>query len=151
MLKNFLKKVKNGFTLVELILVIAIIALITSIVITYLLRTQKSSKDIRVIEDMDLFRKKANLNFQMNGNFDNVCCGVAPCDEDVKKICDDADNLNSSYSGIAVFASVSPAQNYCAKIQLNAGDWYCVDSTLESKRYSGDPDCGIGDYTCKTD
>ena len=151
MTELLLKKKKNGFTLIELILVLAIIALIASIILTSLQKVQKSSKDTRIIEDMDMFRKKANLVFQTSGNFDTVCCGVAPCDADVNKICDDTDSFNGGYPGIAVYTPTSPAQDYCAKIRLNVGDWHCVDSTLESKRYSSEPDCGSGDYTCKTD
>ncbi len=151
MVKIFSKKTKDSFTLIELLVVLAIIGLISSITLTYLLNTQKSSKDTRIKEDMDLFRKRANLVYQTEEDYDNICCGVAPCDSDIKKICDDADNLNGGFSGIAVFKPASPSQSYCAKIQLNSGNWYCTDSTLESKQYSADPDCLAGDYTCATD
>ena len=151
MAKIFLNKTKGGFTLIELLVVLAIIVLIVSIGLTYLLNTQKSGKDTRIISNMDLFRKRANLVYQTEGDFDNICCGVAPCDSDIKKLCDDADNLNGGFGGISVNKPASPSQSYCAEIKLNSGDWYCVDSTLESKQYGADPDCLAGDYTCATD
>ncbi len=164
MLEIFLGKPKKSFTLVELLVVVAIIALLSGIGATYLVGYQKRSKDGRIIATMDLFRKTADIVYQNEVDYDCVCdgtatnpkpagCTAATCNGDIIKISNDINGLNAtSQTDLRIYRypATSGATAYCAEVQLNFG-WYCVDSTLESRQYDSDPDCLTGDYTCKTD
>lgn len=52
MLQNLTKKTRSGFTLVEIMIVVAIIALLAAIAVPNFLRARKRSQATRILEDL---------------------------------------------------------------------------------------------------
>lgn len=70
--KDFLKKrqrYQNGFTLIELIIVIAIITLLSAIVLTSLSTSRDRSKDTAIIQSVVEYRKLLELEKQDTGSY----------------------------------------------------------------------------------
>jgi len=151
---KLLKTGKKGFTLVELLVVVVIIALIVSIAFTYLVNAQKRSRDAGITADMDGIRKTANLVFNQDGDYDCVCvtppAGCSTCNEQVVKAAADIDKLNGTLPALAIYRNLtSNATSFCAEVQLNLGSWYCVDSNLKSKTYTSPPVCSSSFFACE--
>lgn len=142
-------KKKKNFTVIELLVVFSLLALVATIVLISIRSTREQSKDARIIESMDFFRKRANLVYQSDTHYDNICCGLSHCDSEIDKICKEVDFWNGNYPGIAIYKSNSPSQEYCAEVQLNSNKWYCVDSELNAFATNSDPICASGSYKCK--
>lgn len=147
MLKTFLRKTKDGFTLIELILVLAIIALIASIILTYLLNTQKSSKDARIALEMDQIRKGAEVYKDQQTSYAGFSCSTT--NPNINKLCDD---INAQNGGTDPTISVkADGSQYCAYVvsASSSSDWYCVDFNGKSIKTTTNPS-GVGYCTATT-
>ena len=63
----------RGFTIVELIVVIAIIGIIAGIILTSLNDARVDGVDAKVISEMDAISKRASIEQVQFGTFDVVC------------------------------------------------------------------------------
>ncbi|MEK7542518.1 MAG: type II secretion system protein [Patescibacteria group bacterium] len=119
----------RGFTLIELLVVIAIIGLLAGIVLVSLGGAQDSARDARIVAAMSNFRTQAEIEASQSpvGSYADVLCTVAP----FTTLCTEV----TAQGGTAVTIT-KPTTNsdYCAWTQLNAADYYCVDSTLRAVR-----------------
>jgi len=145
------KKKRRGFTLIELLVVIAIIGILASIVLVSLGSARTRARDGRIIASMSQLRTTAEIISQNDGDYDNVDCTIAG--GDTKKLCDDINlqTIATTIADIAIYRSATPANSYCAKVQMNSLYWCCVDSTLVSKcDYTAavPPSCTATDFTC---
>lgn len=71
-------KVRSGFTLVELIVVIAIIGLLASILTTWLNDTRKKSRDARRIADLKQIQLATQLYFDKNAGYPSTLSLLVP-------------------------------------------------------------------------
>lgn len=113
---------QKGFTLIELLVVIAIIGLLAGIVLVSLGGARDSARDARMITSMGQYRSLAEIDNANDGNYANVGTDTAPSTAYQTLMDDIADQGGTSP------LTVATATAYCAKIQLNNLDWYCVDS-----------------------
>ena len=60
---------RKGFTLVELVIIIAILTLLASIAVTYSIKASKLAKGSQIIANMNLCETAINLYFSQNGRF----------------------------------------------------------------------------------
>ena len=68
-------KFRTGFTLVEIMIVVAIIAIIASIAIPNLVRAQQMARDAKRIADLKQIRNALELFFSDNGYYPQSDCG----------------------------------------------------------------------------
>jgi len=71
---NQSKKNKKGFTLVELLVVVAIIALLASVVLASINTARAKSRDAKRFEDMHNFQDALDLYFNANGSYPIANC-----------------------------------------------------------------------------
>ena len=140
------KLYEKGFTLIELLVVIAIIGILSSVVLVSLGGAKDRANDARIISDMDQIRTQAEIVDGNKGNVAMVQCtdsgnaAATPydaADADIKTLCADVATLGDGsvtiYYDVAVTDLVGANyKEYCAYVQLNSGDYWCVDSSLYS-------------------
>ena len=142
----FLKSQKKhkAFTLIEILVVIAIIGILASIVLVSLSRTRNKAKDGRIISDMGQIRKAAEV--WQSGN--NRYTGMDADGTEIDTLIKDIEN-----QGATVTKHIGE-NYYCIYAELIAepGKVWCVDSGLNSLKLDGAPttcsDCSDPD-TCK--
>ncbi len=118
-----MKNIK-GFTLIEMLVVIAIIGLLSSVVLVALGPSRAKAKDARIISSINQVRVLAETKFS-NG----VYPAITKVDTDVVPLTKDiTDN-----GGDLVINGLSPAGGSAyaiySKLASDATKFYCVDST----------------------
>jgi len=158
MFQIFPKK-HRGFTLIEMLVVIAIIGILAGMILVALGGMRAKAKDSRIIAEMGQLRNAAPLYYADNGNsFNGLGCSVA--NPNISALCTDI----AAQGGITPSDEVTPTygvdiitdndQVYCAEVKLNSGKYWCVDSQGRSARYDENtlpttPACATGGpYTC---
>jgi len=147
---NKLSAGKKGFTIIELIVVIAIIAILASIVLVNVTQYINKSKDGAAIADLDAMRTNAGAFFASNnGTYNGFETGatyttVASCtatgiDSSFTTPCVGLINAGydangSTTTGIVTSCDVascgSGATKWCAMVTLKATtNTYCIDSS----------------------
>ncbi len=119
---------RKGFTLIELMVVIAVIGILSSLVLVTYPTAQGRANDGVIMSDADQIRVAAEVFYGINGSYS----GLAD-DTDVAALVADADSRNGADETDFVF--VFPAAgfaNYCASIEMNSGQYWCVDSRYHS-------------------
>ena len=153
---------ENSFSLIELLVIIAIVAILSAVVINALVGARDSSKDARVISAMAQLRSEATVVKHSDGNYTNISCVIddtdpagekCTCsDSEIDKLCEDISTNDDQTPGDNLLIRIDEAsdnEHYCAYVHLqSSGQNLCIDSHLTNDRYSGDPGCVAG---CDTD
>lgn len=125
-----------GFTIIELVVVIAIIAVLSAIVLTNVLQYIGKGRDTAIKGQVGQMRTAAVKFFDDNGKYDNMCISGTECYTIKSNIL----NLHGQFSSIFATGGV-----YCFSVILNSGGHWCVDNT----GYTGSSDnCNSSPYSC---
>ncbi|MCH8741742.1 prepilin-type N-terminal cleavage/methylation domain-containing protein [Patescibacteria group bacterium] len=127
----------TGFTLIELLVVIAIIGILAGIVLVALGGARDRAKDAKIMVNMHQIRNTAELIFSGDGDYGTVRCGGFDPDSNIVALCNDISDQGSTVS----INRSSGNLKYCAEVQLNSGEWWCVDYKLRSAQYDNNPIC----------
>ena len=137
MLKN---KKQSGFTLIELIVVVAIIGILSTIVIAFLGNARAKSKDNAVKSELNQVRTQAELYYATGSTYEGVC-DIASDDlvpKGINGMILSAGKINGYNTPVNVENQVAPrpvacndvANLWAAQVPLkNETGYYCVDYT----------------------
>ena len=146
---KFFSTKQRGFTLVELMIVIAIIGILASILIVSLRQASERSRNAKIITDIVQVRRIAEQIYTgeiMSGYTD---------------LCKDSSNFNSDdYTDLGMLqidiekyggavSCYANSDSYCVSSSFRtSGQWFCVDDEGSSIEVTGDP-CLSADSTCQ--
>jgi len=121
---------KKGFTLVEMLVVVAIIGILASTLLVIGTPARNRAKDARIVADVNQARGMAETLYN-NDNFD----AVSLTQPEIKNLADDA---TAQGGELKLNLPVSPARTYVFYSKLNIKisgntNYYCVDSNGVSK------------------
>ncbi len=148
MLQIFIKK-RQGFTLIEIMVVIAVIAILAGIVLVAFGPARKQAKDSRIESDMNQLQNFAENLYLEEGNYDNVDPVLSP---EIAALESDIIAQQGSSPGLIIEkpSSPPPADQYCVYASLNsfnncvdpgpASEFFCVDSWGTAKKVGTPPD-----------
>ena len=133
-------KINFGFTIIELIVVIAIIAVLAAIVMSNVTQYQRKGKDAAIKEQVRQIITAGTDFYYANGTFAGMCASGTKCAQIRSNI--------SNLGGTANSPNIkSDGTAYCMDFILSDGasNW-CVDST----GYSGSLDsCSAVYFACQ--
>lgn len=145
-------KFQKGFTLIELIVVIAIIGILAAVLLVNFTSTRNRAKNATIRLEMSQIRTAVESFFFRNSTYVGSCVtdngtGTTDCD----RLMFDIESQQTG-TGDDVTRPTSPftTTNWCVMVALNTpdGSW-CVDAT----GYIGAPtlasDCATTDLTCR--
>jgi len=119
---------RKGFTLIELMVVIAVIGILSSLVLVTYPTAQGRANDGVIMSDADQIRVAAEVFYGINGDYDGLAA-----DADVAALVTDANSRNGAETDFAfAFKAVADFSEYCAVIEMNSGQYWCVDSDYTS-------------------
>ena len=137
----------KGFTIIELIVVIAIIAILAAIVLVNVTVYINKAKDARINSDMGRIKTGMSGCFTIgNGATYAGCLVVGTGTPYVAKSLTD-DITTEGGTAVVVTADANATTSYCASSKLNSGNYVCIDSTGVTKS-SATSICTTTIFTC---
>jgi len=121
---------KKAFTLIELLIVIAIIGILAGIVLVSLTGALKKGKDSRIQADLQQVRNVAGMMLSDKGNYDDLCNTST---NQLNTSGDYGTQLNTIQSDITAQGSgihcYASSTEYCVSAALvSNNNYYCIDS-----------------------
>lgn len=155
------KEEKNGFTLIELMVVVAIIAILTAIVLTSLNDAKMKGNDAAVKSNLDTIRSVTELYYSENGNSylpeGGATFGILSCPiydvagtnmfSNNKSIVEATTEAAKRGNGSACYNSRS-VWAVAVGLKSKANTSWCVDSGGASRLVSSDPATSITGGVC---
>jgi prepilin-type N-terminal cleavage/methylation domain-containing protein len=136
---------QKGFTLVELLIVIAIIGVLASAVLVGFPEAVKRAKDGRLKASMAQMRTLMASAFDGYGNYDNF----STTSEDMSPLVNDVQKNSYGNTYTLVKAPLTSSDSVCVFAPLNeknGATWYCVDSLGHAGTADIDPATTSVDY-----
>jgi prepilin-type N-terminal cleavage/methylation domain-containing protein len=135
---TFLFNKKNkGFSLIELLIVIAVIGILSSIVIISLTGAKNKSRDAKVISQLSRLREAGYIYYLSHDNSyvaedgtTNICTEIINASEDPSGV----GRLVRDFKDTIVCRGPIFARTFAVSALLPSGAYWCVDSTGTSKR-----------------
>ena len=135
----------RGFTIIELVVVIAIIAILAGVVLINITQYINKGKDTAIKAQVDQIRTAAADYFAANNDsYTGMCPG------DGTTGCDQAESNITNLAGSGAYRHLKISSNsYCLSFNLSNGTAWCIDST----GYAGSNDiCNVAPahgYACQ--
>ena len=122
-MENNRQRKKNGFNLIELIIVVAIIGILAAVIFVVAGPARTKAKDNRIISDLYQLQNLAENIYMNEGDYDKVDCTIFP---EVAALCEDVDNIIGQPNSLSISNTSS---KYCAYADLSSSSKdFCVDS-----------------------
>lgn len=155
-MKTFSFDNSKGFTILELLIVIAIIGILAAVILASLSGARVKARDVAIKDEMSKMRTAAELSRAAIGSYDDVCdentdagklfrsafVRAAESGSAQSVQCNDSgsghywQNLNASLPLNTAGSAAGPDANgsyWGATIQLSDGTWFCVDHLGKSQ------------------
>jgi prepilin-type N-terminal cleavage/methylation domain-containing protein len=135
-------KFVSGFTLLELLIVIAIVGILSAVVLTRYPIALNQGKDARIMSALSQFRTQAGIVYQGDRNYNNVNCTITgnscTCSAPIlNTLCNNAQKYSDQ---ILIFLRNTDRQGFCMVAHLPGDkDYFCIDGKLYAKRYPTSP------------
>lgn len=127
-----------GFTLIEMLVVVGIIAVLSVVALTSLGPSREKARDTRIVTDVNQVRTIAELVFNADNKFDNL--SSTPYLNSIRESISKNGGLLEVHGG---------GLKYCARSKLLSNNtlYYCVDSNGFSG-YVSSTSCTSGNISC---
>ena len=135
----------KGFTIIELIVVIAIIAILAAVIITNVSQYTTKSRDTAAMEDLNTLSNAGLKYYTANSNYDNFFYTTDnTLSPDYFTVSTALTNMSYSISTSCAGGSTNCVSDtgttaWCASIQLKFDPtiYYCIDSTNKKEQGTG--------------
>lgn len=142
---------RRGFTLIELMVIVAIIGLFSALALASLGRSKNKGSDAAVQQDMRSIQQQAELysikNANSYGSTYGTACDTANTVFDGPKVQKLIEALEKANGGSGTITCHNTTSQYVVVSSLPAGGYWCVDSS----GYSGSKPSPLGssELSCK--
>ncbi|OGZ68368.1 MAG: hypothetical protein A3D44_01725 [Candidatus Staskawiczbacteria bacterium RIFCSPHIGHO2_02_FULL_42_22] len=128
---NHKKESGAGFTIIELLVVVAIIAVLTGIVLVNVTSYINKGKDAAVQGNLSSLTTNAAAYFDTNGNFTAFCADATATNP--LAAADKANDGNTTPDQVTDCDSTATTWVACGQLKVTSTDYFCVDSTGTKK------------------
>lgn len=125
-------KKENGFTIIELMIAIALIGLLASAIIIAVSQARTKAANARIKNNMDQIRKQAEV-VNVENNLQGYCVTGGKCaatDLKIVELLANIKNLNGGQDPVIISKTTFPL-NYCVSSTLKDGKTFCMDSAAK--------------------
>jgi len=130
-------KNKKGFTLIEMLVVVAIVGILSAVVLTSLGPARNKAKDTRIISGLNQARAIAETLF--DGDFDAIPTGeILTGDLNFGATAADIKEQGGQLKANRTVGGNNPAYVFWSKL-TDPTKYYCVDSTGAAKYLNSEP------------
>jgi len=141
----------KGFTLIEILIVIAIIGILASIVVVSLRGASERTKNTKIVTDTIQIRRVAELMYlQEDSGYQDLCSAGTlnvASNESLQVLKTDIEYYSGASNVITCYAS---SRSYCVSVELVGVQprWFCIDDDGNNAQFSSQP-CTTADSKCE--